>query len=672
MNGNVSPGNPVNNPSVKGVHTHSDFDLSRSILQTMRFAELTPLYAYEVTPKDTIPLRSSHDIRSYTLKAPLMSNITLKKDHFSVPLQAILPTNWEKVYKNPKQGDDVVATQVNCGCSLYYLLNYLQSAYVNLLSVVSDQVGETPALSDADFFSVFFRQMTIMEYFFSAGSVLRNLNYGFGAAYQNTSVDRDVKYKFDYIYDQAIASFLSYLSGKHFTVSFYGDGGNVCDVYVDLKESHGPYRLCFHDFLQRLRENPLIEFGSVTLSDSTSFYSELYTDILKDGYVDVPETEIPDFINLCPVAAYQMVAHHFYSNDNIDYIYSADLFRQLMSDYARGVNSGDLAYFTYNGVSTLYDYLSAYYINMAISLVDLTDVVDDLSSASLASYNYLSALFSFRRSLKYVDYFTGAKSQPLAVGDVDVAVNSNKVNVIDVSQNIQKQRFLNAVQRIPQKIKDYVKGIFNVDMGYDYHDPAWLGHTSDSVRVLENENTGDAQWSQAQSVTGLFRSNSERYAFEFTADRPGYVIGIAYFDIPRVYAHTTDRCWLHADRYDMFNPFMQFIGDQPISLLEVGKMTSNLPFAYTLRHMEYKQQYSYAAGGFADNLPGFSFTEVLDPLAAGVDHISPDFVRSRNGELDKFYLSLTGNSLASYFHFIVVSTYHVNAKRPMSYAPSIL
>ena len=33
-------------------------------------------------------------------------------------------------------------------------------------------------------------------------------------------------------------------------------------------------------------------------------------------------------------------------------------------------------------------------------------------------------------------------------------------------------------------------------------------------------------------------------------------------------------------------------------------------------------------------------------------NISPDFIRSRVSELDEFYLSLTGYSLGSYFHFI--------------------
>ena len=212
MNGNVSPGNPVNNPTPKGVNTHSDFDLSRCILQTMRFGDLTPLFAYEVTPKDTIPLRSSHDIRSYTLKAPLMSNITLKKDYFSIPLQAILPFNWEKIYKNPKQGDDINAQLANCGCSLYSLLNSLEVAYGSLVQAVSDQDDPTPPMSDAGFLSALFRQLTIFEYFFSAGSVLRNFNYGFGASYQNSDVDKDIKYKFDYVYEQVISSFLSQLS----------------------------------------------------------------------------------------------------------------------------------------------------------------------------------------------------------------------------------------------------------------------------------------------------------------------------------------------------------------------------------------------------------------------------------------------------------------------------
>lgn len=52
--------------------------------------------------------------------------------------------------------------------------------------------------------------------------------------------------------------------------------------------------------------------------------------------------------------------------------------------------------------------------------------------------------------------------------------------------------------------------------------------------------------------------------------------------------------------------------------------------------------------------------------------IDPDYIRSRNTELDRFYTQITGFSLGSYFHFIIKNTNSQNASRPMAFAPSIL
>lgn len=673
----TTPGNPINDPKVKGIHSHSEFDLSRPQLQTARFGELTPCLAMEVTPKDTIPLRSAIDVRSYTMNAPLLADVTLKKDYFSVPLQSILPINWEKVYKQPKHGDDVIAEDVNCGASSKAIADYL-SSNLSLIYYALESLDEESTSAEIDaYLSLVFRSIVLMEYFLSSGALVRNMVYSFHKLYVSAIAPSNIHNGFDYDCEQAYSAFLSALnafSSTSFKVRFYGDDDlspNYRTVDLQLKYSISQYQLCFHDFLQMIRENPLFEFvGISTRLDADELFTNLSL-IFVDAYVKEIGNSDSIFINFCPVSAYQIAAFHFYSNDNVDYIYSADLFRQLMMNYC-SVFDG-LSSFTYNGVPTLYDSLSAYYVRIALNSSTASDPLDDLGDDAIAAINYISTLFSFRRSLRYIDYFTGSKSAPLAVGDVNVAVNNNLVNIVDVSRNIQRQRFFNAVNRIPQKIKDYVKEIFNIEPAYDYHDPAWLGHISENIRVVENENTGEGQLELANSVTSVFRSNSERYAFEYTADRPGYVIGIMYMDIPRAYVEAMDKCWLHADRFDMFNPFLQFIGDQPITCAELGALDAgNTPFAYTLRHMEYKQTFGFAAGGFVDNLPGWSFSENLPTSTKILGHISPDFVRSRNGELDQFYVSLSGNTLASYFHFIIVTKNLVNASRPMSYSPQIL
>ena len=102
-------GNSQNVPEAQTPRTRSSFDLAYHFFDTHRFGEYHPHYVAEGEKNDILPIRSSHDVRSYTLKSPLMQNVSMKKDYFSVPMMAILPINWDKWYENPVRGDDVLA-----------------------------------------------------------------------------------------------------------------------------------------------------------------------------------------------------------------------------------------------------------------------------------------------------------------------------------------------------------------------------------------------------------------------------------------------------------------------------------------------------------------------------------------------------------------------------------
>ena len=100
-------GNTQNTPTANVPRTRSTFKLEYHLFDTHRFGEYHPHYVEEGVKEDILPIRSSHNIISYTLKSPLMQNITLKKDYFNVPMECILPLNWEKFFDNPVRGDDV-------------------------------------------------------------------------------------------------------------------------------------------------------------------------------------------------------------------------------------------------------------------------------------------------------------------------------------------------------------------------------------------------------------------------------------------------------------------------------------------------------------------------------------------------------------------------------------
>lgn len=650
------PGNTINETPAKEIRAKSKFKLERRRYQTFRFGELSPHFCTEAVPGDKLPLHSSHELRSYTLKAPLLSGLSMKKDYFAVPYCAIQPFNWDKIITNPNIGQDV-PSDVPFYSSSKAVLDAIASIWSELSNFSS--TDPLPTVLTA-----YLKSYVVLEYFLSSGSLLRNLGYDLSSCFSQASgvrIPSEIRNVFDYFSSQLLALIRSGLDSYNSIQCTIGGVNLVVDI-VSLT-SVSQYRLSFHDFLQRVREEPeSLNITSVVVSSTPLTVSALLS-LVADYQVDnTVNNNVP--ISWYRVAAYQLVAYHFFQNDKIDYVYNAQLYRQLMGDYIFSFQS-QYDVFTVNGLSYQYDYLSKHYLD-----IFLGEFTSSGYNANDYAFAYLSGLLCFRRSLKFQDYFTGSRSQPLAVGDTTVAVNSNLVDVVDVTKKIQVQRFLNNVARIGRDPRHYMKGIFGVTPSYDFHDPAWLAHTNDSVGTQENENTGDLQFSAQNSVSSVFRSNAAKFEFTFHCEVNSIVIGITYFDIRRAYPHSNDRNIMMKDRFDLFLPDFQFIGDQPLKRFELGDVSNSPddPFSYQIRDMQYKQTFDIACGGFVNDLPAWSFMSPrYFPQAIG-----PRFIRSSNDELDELYVSLTGNNLAEYFHFIVINTNTVMAVRPMVAIPQIL
>lgn len=365
-------------------------------------------------------------------------------------------------------------------------------------------------------------------------------------------------------------------------------------------------------------------------------------------------------LNLARLWAYQICIAHFYTNDKIDYVYSAELFRQLIgSYYIDATGESSLPTFYQNGILYYYDNLSAKVFDNMMSISG--------SAADSYFFAYFYALFGIKNSLKFMDYFTGSRTSPLAVGDVTVDTSSGQVNIVDFAQKSWRAKMLQSIMRFGSKFENYIEGIFGVRPAYDYHNPMFLGQTSDVIYSTETENTAEAQLTESISTTAQFRSNGERFGFSFDADRNCILVTLVHFDIDRVYSETVERSFFVLDRFDMFNPFTQYIGDQPIYVGEVRGGDGMDPFSYTNRNMEYKQRYHQAAGGFVDFLPGWAFlADKSSPT-----NLTPRWIRSHPSEMDRFYISQPNYTDAGYFHFIIKNVNMIKASRPMSFNPII-
>lgn len=709
--------NPANQATGQDVHTRSKFPFGYKFADTHRFGEYHPFFVMEGVEGDKINLHCAHDVRSYTLGAPLLQDIQLKKDYFAVPREAILPLNWDKFYTIPTIGDDVPD---DVGTTVVGFWSKVGSAWSSMMSYLIGISHPT----DVNFFTGLFRTLIFGEFFYSEGSLLSSLGAHGGVHFNCvtsglTPTDWSLggairRYTYDEFFDACLNRFRSDVHS--FTLRLYNDDGSTPSyrVYTALNPNvlwlntgsgnRVHTDIDFRTALQIMRDHPF-SIEALFVDDGTQFTYSAVSDLV-DVFVNglstsgdsrlwdvrnpISSLESEDKLDLARVLAYQIVCNHFYSNDHVDYVYSAQLYRQLIGFYISYVNllvdDSLVSTFDYNGISYQYDFLSAFYFGVVVGAVD-SDILIDTSVDSSPIWSYFCQIFSYKRSLRFLDYFTGARSQPLAVAQSDINVNVDgtsgtgySVSAINITKGIQAQRLANAVNRFGRKFEDYIAGMSGKRPAPDYHNPFYLSHTSDVIYGQESEYTGNMDNADPQNVTTTLRSAGGKYAFEIECDRPSILIGIAYYDIERFYGRTTERQFFHVNRYDMFNKYMQFIGDQPIYRAELGALDyRHYPvdgnFAYTNRHMEYKQRYNQVSGAF--NVPSTDINKWLfrsddANLNSYTLHISPSFIRSWNSELDQYYLSLTGMSLGTYFHFIVKNINSCEANRPMAYAPSIL
>ena len=108
-NGATAPNNSLNDAAPSVRHTFNRFNNGYSHYTTANYGEYTPFFNQVCNPADSKKFKSVSQIRTLSLHSPLYSAMKMNKDYFFVPYDAILPNSWQKIYRNPSQGDDVPA-----------------------------------------------------------------------------------------------------------------------------------------------------------------------------------------------------------------------------------------------------------------------------------------------------------------------------------------------------------------------------------------------------------------------------------------------------------------------------------------------------------------------------------------------------------------------------------
>lgn len=656
-----------NKPGGSVVRNRSHFDLNQTKFDTYRFGEVKPVFVLDGVPNDkNIRLRSGHDARSLTMSSILMENVNMHKAHFAVPMEAILPLNWNKWFENPVIGEDV-PDDAGCGVKAF------RAKWARFCTSILDAIAGSSKVADALANGLYF--LKYASYVYSDGSLLASLDVHMSDALvinnpDGIGIDDNVgqEINFDQYMDIVFNALVSAKISMRCTIGSSANVYWVCapselptipTVYSQFNKAI-TWRDFFYNYFDEVITISDVRRDGVTIADSaTDTIVNIFT--LNEGddssfnFITSTNDDLDIPLNLSRLWAYQLVCAHFFTNDKVDYVFSAELFRQLIGGYV--VPYSGALNFTVNGIDYLYDFLSACFFNEIITGPFYSPEI----------FSYFNALFDYRHSLKFMDYFTGSRTRPLAVGDVTVSTVGGSVNVVDLAQTSWRAKFLQSINRFGNKARNYIEGVFGVTQAYDYHDPKFLGKTTDVIYSSETENTGADQYDKASSVTSVFRSNGDRFAFDIDLDRNTILISVVYFDVKRAYPAFVDRNVFVLDRNDMFNPFAQYFGDQQIYQSELSAKNNMTPMSYTNRDMQYKIKVDVANGGFIKYLPGWSFLADKDSVTA----LTPRYIRSQTSELDRFFLQLSNDSPAGYFHFIVKNQNICSASRPMAFNPII-
>lgn len=651
-NGTTAPSNALNDEHKRYYRGRNYFNYGRKVYNTLRYADLTPFEAVHGVEGDILQFGSKHNIRSYTLKSPVQSDIFMKKVYTQVDMKAILPKNWDIVYQHPLIGDDVPDDAYTCSTNFY------SSILTNLLDVLNNP-PQSVASDDARRLDFFFKSVLFFESIFSDGSLLSSLGYHASSCilFDGNSSNDSYLYSFDYLFQRLFLDFAN---------------NNVIFVYRGVSYEPGNY----NDLFDAIRFDPT---HTISLSVDSDLESSEVITIFSEFFSRISFREYDLPLNIDVLIAYQLSCINFFSRDEIDNIFTAEKYHSLLKSYIVSMSeiAGDSyysnMYFDYNGTSLEYDSTSAH----ALDKIFYFFFQDPNSETSGILFSYLFSVFGYQQNLRYGDYFTGSKKSPMAVGDAYAQIEGNYVTAIDTTISLLKARFYNAINRVGRTFSSYL-GLMDGKASPKDTEPRWLATINSRVSGFEVENTAEKQG----EIVTLLKSSDSKYVYEIEVGAPCIIIGIACFEIERIYSKTVDRFFFHKNRYDMFNKFMQNIGDQAIYTGErnAGKYTSEEDaFGYTPRHMEYKQRYPIACGGYLQ--PGVlnSYAFITDNYIAGSNNftyspqsINSEYIRSSNAELDRFYSSLSGYGLGNYFHFIVVFDNRCDAYRKMLKAPSIL
>lgn len=660
--------------------THNTFDNSYFNFKTQRYGKYEPFWWKVCTAGDNEPFSNSHNVRSLPFASPVLSPMKLNKDYFQVPMYAIQPNAWDYIFKNPNQGDDVPLDAQNI-FALGRGNNSIFTLFEWAIRVIRD-FAEGDSNNTEAFLSAFLIFL-MYENFLSSGSLLFQLGYKINPVFSDGSSSG--RFSYDEVYDTLVNS-NDFYAQYRFDDPDSPSGFRIVSFSTDAQVFEADYYVDRFTFFSIYRSH-IGALDEININFDSLFVDPWEVDF---GNIDAFDTsdsadDSVNYIRMDVINAYQLACAQYYVNPRVDFLYNAQLYRdnfvQLVRELTTLSEDGPLNIesFDYNGIPVLFDYFSLKYYDHIISQLAFYPDVETPPSFQLlhALSSVVYYLFGFQDQLRFGDYLADSRTQALGYGEAGsdaVQVYDDAVSVTDMSQKLVLQRFRGAVAHLDNSAEDYLETMFHEKLPPDYHYPKFIVHSEFGIAGDEVSNTTSDN--QGNIVTNL-KSGDDTAEFNIDISVNSILIGISYISIPGVYSQIKERTYFHRDRYDMFQPMLQYFGDQGIYNREVSDFIPNPAdvYGYTSRNGEYKQRMSQCSGAFLTTLRSWIFTIDL-PAFAGESSMprlantqSPLAIRTFDFEFNRFLRRQTGVSLGTGFHFIMQYNNKNVDNRPMDVNP---
>lgn len=642
--GATNPTNPVNGLYPTTLRSKTNFPMFKQVLNTMRFGLITPLSAFECVPSDDVALNTERRLDSYTLSSPLMSQLRWHHAHFAVPKSAIYFNTYSKLFVNPKKGDD--ADPDNCRALFNFdaYFKWIRDGVTYSTTSIPRHVRAlfialfVNALNPGEFLPYLLRVCPVKSTNFFTASNLLTLTF------DSVAVPETLQTWYLTVFENGSSTKYGYV---------FGPGRDNKKEFTRLLDD----LLFFSASVTELKSEELTYMDNVFSAFSSLVTSSFNSTIFSEKPVNIEH-----------VIAYQLGCAQFFTNGDVDYIHTAELYRQNMESLLSSIGI-NMTFFNWNGIRIFYDWCSYVYIGKLL-------FEPPTSSQVCYSIAFFANLFTLNRSLKYGDMVNGGYIEPLAVGDATAPVSGNSfgslaVSAVDTTISILREKYLNLVNSVSSTIQAYSSAVFGVIPDVLPPEPKFMSHSVDSVNDVVNVNVAESQGKQQANLSS--RSSRRDYVSHFNQET--IIVSCDWFDVIASYRSNVSPFANKKDRFDYFIPQMQNIGMQPVytayidSLRGADSLTFDMIHSYLPNDYEYKQMVSEASGAFATGyLPSWAF---IDLKEISNNHIDPYAIRYYPTQFDEFYKSLVSIG-ANRFHFICSTIFHYNASRPMEFNPGIL